>query len=386
MSIAGSASDKIRYYSGTSIAASPAYTPSIFHSSQVLLGMFHISLYSDEDAKVPALGRILLPTTPRDDSPWTLGLASLVLEFVSLQTLTRANGGSSTTGMTGGGPLPIYLSEDLAVADNETDELRKTCFERLLIVGSLELSAPFLATREDAALFRSFSYSFLGLNGEDDYSHHKFRRDKDNYNSPLRVTVVLRPASRWILNLDTALRMLRLTGLVDEAWLDSHVLHLDNLTFREQVSLMRATDILISPHGAALQNLMFMEAHSAIIELFTSPWYEPGYQANALVFDLHYQALACTNFSATFECAFPASCLSTPLLVHRRSLECYGIRQCHVIIDVDALEVAVWQASQSVRILKRNLNKDRGGSPSSCSENDNDTTRFYKKAYHNPLS
>ena len=39
---------------------------------------------------------------------------------------------------------------------------------------------------------------------------------------------------------------------------------------------MRNTDVLISPHGAGLMNLIFMEAHSAVIELMTSPWYEPG--------------------------------------------------------------------------------------------------------------
>ena len=93
----------------------------------------------------------------------------------------------------------------------------------------------------------------------------------------------------------------------------------------------------------------------------TAPWYEPGYQSTALTFRVHYTSVAMTNLhpEAIFDCAFPIECLEEPLFVSRRSLNCYGIRQCGCIVDIHTLEISIWQASQSVRIMKRKLNDYR---------------------------
>lgn len=48
----------------------------------------------------------------------------------------------------------------------------------------------------------------------------------------------------------------------------------NNLTFCEQVSLMRKTDILISPHGAQLTNMILMNRNSSVMEFFPKGWLE----------------------------------------------------------------------------------------------------------------
>ncbi|KAF5182086.1 transmembrane protein [Thalictrum thalictroides] len=46
----------------------------------------------------------------------------------------------------------------------------------------------------------------------------------------------------------------------------------NNLSFCEQVSLMSSTDILLSPHGAQLTNMFFMDRNSSVMEFFPKGW------------------------------------------------------------------------------------------------------------------
>ncbi|TVU05721.1 hypothetical protein EJB05_48900, partial [Eragrostis curvula] len=48
--------------------------------------------------------------------------------------------------------------------------------------------------------------------------------------------------------------------------------HSDNLTFCDQVRLLSATDVLISPHGAQMTNLLFMEPNSSVMEFYPLGW------------------------------------------------------------------------------------------------------------------
>ncbi|XP_072982640.1 uncharacterized protein [Typha latifolia] len=48
----------------------------------------------------------------------------------------------------------------------------------------------------------------------------------------------------------------------------------DNLTFCEQVKLLSETDILVTPHGAQLTNLFFMDKNSSVMEFYPKGWKE----------------------------------------------------------------------------------------------------------------
>nr|GMD85869.1 uncharacterized protein LOC109165637 [Ipomoea batatas] len=50
------------------------------------------------------------------------------------------------------------------------------------------------------------------------------------------------------------------------------VAYSNNLTFCEQVKVMSSTDILISPHGAQLTNMFFMDKNSSVMEFFPKGW------------------------------------------------------------------------------------------------------------------
>ncbi|KAF3339386.1 hypothetical protein FCM35_KLT16857 [Carex littledalei] len=48
----------------------------------------------------------------------------------------------------------------------------------------------------------------------------------------------------------------------------------DNLSFCDQVRLMSETDILVTPHGAQMTNIMFMERNSSVMEFYPKGWEE----------------------------------------------------------------------------------------------------------------
>ena len=253
----------------------------------------------------------LLPTIPKGDLPWTIGLTSLVTAFVHHQVQGLAPGtglapgpglapGTGTGTGTGLSSYPqVFLKEDVerifsALLDDHTDggqnnpdnnnnnnnnininnnnnkdnnndqnqhqkkdkdkkkdkdndndkkddpiETTTTdnndihtststnnnpstplssliCFDRLVIAGTLDLSLPFVATTSEALAFRAFAYSFLQLTATtDDESKGgvggvgggtgvgKVSPSLPNFhpNDLIRVTIILRPDTRKILNM-----------------------------------------------------------------------------------------------------------------------------------------------------------------------------------------
>jgi hypothetical protein len=62
---------------------------------------------------------------------------------------------------------------------------------------------------------------------------------------------------------------------------------MESLAFGEQIELMRATSILIAPHGAGQTNMMFMKPRSKIIELYPKGFSDRCFPGMSTVFQ-HY--------------------------------------------------------------------------------------------------
>ncbi|GLJ17805.1 hypothetical protein SUGI_0311330 [Cryptomeria japonica] len=52
------------------------------------------------------------------------------------------------------------------------------------------------------------------------------------------------------------------------------LVHIANLTFCDQISVMSMTDILVTVHGAQLTDMIFMDKNSSVMEMFPKGWLE----------------------------------------------------------------------------------------------------------------
>jgi hypothetical protein len=256
-------------------------------------------------------------------------------------------------------------------------------FKEAVILGTIEMSSPFISSLKEYRIYRLFvSYfikndlqcnqknnmlymstnRFLGdtnnncnnqsING--DYSSHCMEPNKS-----LKITILLRLVTRKVLNIDKVIKLIANMGFADMTWLSSHILYFEKLTLSQQILIMEHTDILITPHGAGLINLMYMAPYSVVIELYNAMWYEPWYQSTAIALDLHYFVVPVLHIDNIESCEFPVECLHMPMYITRRDSKCYGMRNCNFNVDTSNLEVTLWQSLRIVQIKKCSVDRIR---------------------------
>lgn len=189
------------------------------------------------------------------------------------------------------------------------DGLTEQLFGKMKVIYSDELATPLCGKKVyvpgttvgmlqgpyEAHLFRSRVYSNLGI------------KPKILNRAHLRVTILER-VKRRVTNVD------EITQILEERRLSYRSVQLDLLSFKEQVTLMSETDLLIAAHGADLTNVMFMQQESAVLELFPSEvWYYELYGKIARNSGLFYTyALGDqvhTSATSIAEC-FESACLT----------------------------------------------------------------------------
>ncbi len=135
----------------------------------------------------------------------------------------------------------------------------------------------FFTGRADAWMFRQYAYQYTRIADEGARSHPVY--------PPRHITILDRQGmnGRGFFNRDQLIAAVAATGLPYKV-----VNTMGKMSFRDQVSMMAHTGILIAPHGAALANAMFLPAHSAVIELFPYLMKKNTYRHLCAMMDLHY--------------------------------------------------------------------------------------------------
>ncbi|RLN04896.1 uncharacterized protein C2845_PM13G18300 [Panicum miliaceum] len=87
----------------------------------------------------------------------------------------------------------------------------------------------------------------------------------------VRVTLLLRRGARAFKD-EAAVRRVFEKECARVAGCVVTTAHTDNLTFCDQVRLLSATDVLITPHGAQVTNLLFMDRNSSVMEFYPLGW------------------------------------------------------------------------------------------------------------------
>ncbi|KAG6536586.1 hypothetical protein ZIOFF_001644 [Zingiber officinale] len=136
------------------------------------------------------------------------------------------------------------------------------CFEKALVFRHNEGAMKKQRRRAVYAGMRCRARAHCGVVGD--------RREEDS-TVTIRLTLLLRLGSRAFKNESAVMGIFerecaKVEGCrVQVAWGN-------NMTFCDQVKLMRETDVLVSPHGAQLANLFLMEEKSSIMEFYPKGW------------------------------------------------------------------------------------------------------------------
>ena len=103
---------------------------------------------------------------------------------------------------------------------------------------------------------------------------------------PRRITIITRIGTRNVVNIDEGVALIRSYGL-EVNWITEMGL----LTFEQQVEAMAKTGILMAVHGAGLANVLWMPAHSVVVEITPYVMYASMYRDLAAASGLYYYRL-----------------------------------------------------------------------------------------------
>nr|CAG4640694.1 EOG090X02IK [Eulimnadia texana] len=141
-------------------------------------------------------------------------------------------------------------------------EGKRVCFDDAVfpllprMIFGLFYNTPIIWGCEKSGLFHAFSKFVL----------HRLSIPKRGPSLPLRVTLLSRKtAFRRVLNEDELMQALRASNTNYSV---NKVVFTHNTDFRQQLSVIHETDILIGMHGAGLTHLMFLPDWAAVFELY----------------------------------------------------------------------------------------------------------------------
>ena len=190
----------------------------------------------------------------------------------------------------------------------------------------------------------------------------------------IRVTIIVRAHNRYILNYPSicALIQSQYHSHLDHQWfgLHRHVV-MESLPLHAQVELMRDTDVLISIHGTAFVNTLFMRPDSVAIALMQSHHVEYVLPPVVEQAGVKWEFVYVVNQSRTSHCMtreqynrgpelyphiplthlYPEVCNGYTMIQAGR-MECLGIRMCSVQVDLDMLEAVLLNSFYHVLAFK----------------------------------
>ena len=78
-------------------------------------------------------------------------------------------------------------------------------------------------------------------------------------------------------------------------WNRTIMVKFSGLTFKEQLEIMSATDLLVTIHGAQLTNVIFMHPGGTVVEIFNPLFNTDFYKQMSAMAELHYVAFRKTR-------------------------------------------------------------------------------------------
>lgn len=107
--------------------------------------------------------------------------------------------------------------------------------------------------------------------------------------APSKRYYVSRSKAKWMKVVDDSI----LTPFLDKYSIQT--VFLEDLSVTEQIKLFSDAEIIITPHGAGLANVLFMNKDSLVIEIMNKKRIHVGYHAYAVLNNLYYGFIRCES-------------------------------------------------------------------------------------------
>ena len=151
-----------------------------------------------------------------------------------------------------------------------------------------------------------------------------------------------------ITNFAAVKEMLMGMAVIDKKWLADHIVVVDMMTFDQQVRLAESSDVIITVHGAAIANGIFMRKGSVVIDVYNGRYLEFNFDPMLRESGVKLQHVIVWDHTNVTDCSpFPPFCLEGPV-TDGIDMRCLGIRQCSVAVSTDVLYVSVMEAYSHV--------------------------------------
>lgn len=329
-------------HSAVSMSVKPGH---IVHDLEPLLPLLSLDELPESLASID---RILFPSRTSDlESDWSISMLSIMMNWLAYHR--KANS-----------PL-IYLEGHLPV------DKGGICFEQLTILGRVNTHTKFFRNAAVAFEFRKYVHNhivqpFSLVNQSSDIRLHDIplsytantsvaclrhstscplflhRVANNTTYQRLKVTIVLRSdknQTRRIINLSRLQKLIVKSGLVDTSWMLQHTVYFDHMSFEAQVHIMASTDVLISVHGAALINGIFLKSGSVAIDVVNGPFSEYVFTVplnDVGVRLLYVQQWNESKFRNCPNHKIPQKCFEGSRF-DAGAIDCWHLRQCSVEVD-----------------------------------------------------
>jgi hypothetical protein len=148
--------------------------------------------------------------------------------------------------------------------------------------GIAGLKPRLFTARTDAGMWKVYNYQNVGLSVEGQLPHPHY--------APRMVTVIkdtnsaaAGPAAATLWNWEGVVEEAKRTGVPYQV-----VENVRDMGFDQTVRLFAGTGVLIAPNGPALANVVYMRAHSVLVELFPYKLRRNSYRQLCNLLDMHY--------------------------------------------------------------------------------------------------
>ncbi|KAL3577155.1 hypothetical protein D5086_022438 [Populus alba] len=142
------------------------------------------------------------------------------------------------------------------------------CFEKAVVMRHNEGSMGKERKLQVFDLLRCNARRFCGISPEG-----KGQETNERGEPVIRLTLLMRTGSRSFKNA-SAVRDIFARECAKVEGCTFKVAQSENLSFCDQVRVMTYTDVVASPHGAQLTNMLFMDRNSSVMEFFPKGWLE----------------------------------------------------------------------------------------------------------------